>query len=225
MTVEHRHVGAAEGDAARRRSRSAGPAAISSSDVDDQPDQRRREVAARHLGAARRSPAAPPTGRTAPSRARPTGSPVGLEVAGVRGEHADDVAALEREPGNDPAGDQHVVGGDQRVQPRRLRVVADRVGQRRPRVLEGGDDEGDRAGDLDRDRVAAGGGRRPGCGRCTGGRARSARRRRPLPAPSAGRSGTACGSSRSGGWCADRCRSSRRRRCHQSPNSTSVLVP
>jgi hypothetical protein len=54
-----------------------------------------------------------------------------------------------------PRRDRHEVGEDERVRPRRLAVVLDRVGEGRPRCAEGREEQDDRGGDPDADRVEA----------------------------------------------------------------------
>ena len=65
-------------------------------------------------------------------------------------------AAEQREPGDGPPGDEHVVGRHEPVQAGGLGVVGHRVGEWRPRVLERAHDERDRAGELDRNRIQPG---------------------------------------------------------------------
>ena len=194
---------------------SAIPAPAMPERADEQHDQRRRWRPARPARPGRcaasprpgrRRPGTRPTARTAPSRAPPTAARRNAPDEVRRGEQAQDPPSEQRHRRHHPAADQHVVGGDQTVEARRLRVVGDRVGERRPRVLERPHDERHRPGELERDRVQAGqrrscaGGRRSSGRRCSGRRptarrARSAARSAGAPAALGGRAGALAGPS------------------------------
>ena len=151
---QHEHIRAAECDArpgeAERRDEHE-----QQDDVGGEADERRREVARRHLRPAGDRQKHHPQPVQRPPERHPRQRPVGPQV-GVRGQQLQDPAAEQGQRRHPPAGDQQVVGGHQAVEPRGLGVVGDRVGQRRPRVLKGPHEERDRAGELDRDRVQAG---------------------------------------------------------------------
>ena len=96
-----------------------------------------------------------------PAEREPRQRAVGAEVL-RRGEQPHHPAREQRHRAHDDARRERVVGGDERVQPRRLLVALDRVGQRRPRVLEAAHGHEHDGGELDRHRVEARGGVREG---------------------------------------------------------------
>ena len=134
---------------------SAGTSTSEQDHVDHQAGERGREVARGHLGAAGDDQEHHPQAVQRPAERHPGQRLVGV-VERRRGQQAQDPAPEQRQAGHDQAADQQVVGGHQSIQSGSLGIIADRVGERRPRVLERAHDEGHRAGELDRDRVQAG---------------------------------------------------------------------
>ena len=123
--------------------------------VDGEPRDRAREGAGGDLG--------PPGDRheheqqavERPAQREPRQRGVRLVERG-RGEEAHQPAAEQDDGGDDEAGGQDVIGGDPGVQALGLRIVGDRVGQRRPRVLEAAHGDDHHRRELDRQRVEAG---------------------------------------------------------------------
>jgi len=75
----------------------------------------------------------------------------------VGGQQPHHPAPEQGDTADDHAGGQRVVGGDDRVQPGGILVALDRIGQGRPCVLEAAHSHEHDGGELDRDRILAGG--------------------------------------------------------------------
>ena len=108
-----------------------------------------------------------------------------------RGEGADDPAREQPHAGDDEGAAGDEPGDDRGVGAARLVVVADRVGERRPGELEAADEDVDRLGELDRERVEAGLGEADGADDDDPVDEVEQRRARARPASSAGRSASA----------------------------------
>ena len=79
--------------------------------------------------------------------------PLRRPVAGLASEPVHEPRREQAQRERRPGGDQQEVGEDIRVGALRLVLVLDRVGERRPRDLEGGEEEHHRRGDLGGERV------------------------------------------------------------------------
>ncbi len=113
------------------------------------------EVAGGVASPGRPAPSAPGRDRTAPTRARARAAP--CRRRSIRGrEQAHQPAAEQRHAADHQPRRQHVIGGHEGVQPRGLFVALDRVGQRRPCILEAPYQQEHHGGELQRDRVEAG---------------------------------------------------------------------